>query len=101
MAVRGVANAQRTYVLVQVLVVPLLLLVWAVLASRTPAFTWIIGPISDCGLFIAELALLIACLATLMCTQMHVVLGPRIKQFSTFASTFGILSQDIWIGAPV
>lgn len=93
------AAAQAAFIWLQALIVPLLLLNWARVASGTPSFAWVVRPLAVAALPLAELCFLLGVVAVLFGAVFHALAGPRLAAWARFDATLATMAENAFVGA--
>ena len=98
-AVNRVAAAQFWYIAMQVVIVPMMLVNWALHASRIRAFEFMMQPLAIALVPLAELALILSTVGILLGMAVHVIVGPRVELWSDLGFMAERVSEHVFVGA--
>lgn len=98
--VRRVAAAQRAYIAAQAVVIPLLLLNWALVARHTPPLASLLRPLALAAPQLAELAIVVAVPSCTLGICIVLLAGHRLEAWQTFGAGGARLGENVLVGAP-
>jgi cytosine/uracil/thiamine/allantoin permease len=96
--VNAVAAGQDRYISLQACIVPLLLLNWGMFSHQAPSFQFLTKPLALLALPLAELAIVLSVVGLLLGTAIHVLVGERVKHWSSVANMVQRMAEHVLVG---